>query len=231
MSSENFNLFYILVKLKFYLVGLLDSPEKSTTFYLTEEFLDRRVPDRKPEIMKTLKTYGISSDSEIAFDDSVILKFREIVKEKEQRKDITDILQNFAIESNALDTPLSDEYRSEREKLVHDLLESLFQLSSNWVMHKELENKFEDYSILDEEEVIRPDEEEKLNVLNSNTSTSFKMITALTTHYIDLLAEFYFRYGGDIQLKEFWNNLDKIKLDIETKYKDLFRNSGLDDKE
>jgi hypothetical protein len=229
MNGDNFNLFYILVKLKFYIVGLLDSPEKSPSFYLTEEFLERRVPDKKTDIMNSLKSFGITSDSEIAFDDAVILKFREMVKNKEQHKDLSEILQNFAIDSKTLESTLNKEYRSEREKYVQSILENLFQLSSNWVMHKELENKFEDYSVLDEEDVIRPEEEEKLDVLNSNTTTSFKMITALTTHYIDLLADYYFNYGGDLQLKEFWNNLEKIKLEIELRYKELFRKSGLDD--
>jgi hypothetical protein len=229
MDNNNFNLLFVLVKLKFYILGLLDSPDKNPTFYLTEEFLERRAPEHKSEIISALKKYGINSDSEIAFDDSVVLKFREMVKKSQGHKDISEILSNFEIESKALQSSLSDEYRSEREKYLHSILDNLFQLSSNWVMLKEIENKFEDYSVLDEEDVIRPEEEEKLNVLNSNTSTSFKIITLLTTNYTGLLAEYYFNYGGDIELKEFWNNLDKIKSDIEIKYKNLFRKSGLDD--
>jgi hypothetical protein len=229
MKEDNYNLFYVLVKLKFYLVGLLDTPGDKTSLYFTEEFLDRRVPDKKPDILNTLKTHGIHSDSEIAFDDAVILKFRDIAKEKEHLKDLSEILNNFAIESKALQESLNDQYRNDREKQAHSIIENLFQLSTNWVMHKELENKFDEYSILDEEDVIRPEEEEKLNVLNTNTSTSFQIITALTIHYIDLLSDYYFHFGGDIQLKEFWDNIDKIKAEVENKYKELFRKSGLDE--
>jgi len=228
MNGESYNLFYTLVKLKFYLVSLLDTPQENKTFYFTEEFLERRLPERKKEIIDILNNYGVSSDSDIAFDDSVILKFKEIVKEKEQHINLTTILHNLDIESNALSRSSLDQQRSDREKQAHTILENLFQLSTNWVMHKEIENKFEDYSILDEEDVIRPEETEKLDVLNSNTTSSFEIITQLTIHYIDLLADYYFKYGGDIQLKEFWQDLEKIKKDIQIRYKELFRSSGLD---
>jgi hypothetical protein len=226
--ADNFNLFFTLIKLKFYLVSLLDSPSDKKSFYFSEEFLERRYPEQKNDILTTLKRSGINSDSEIAFDDSVVIKFRDIVKEKVQQKDLTTILKKLEIDSRELQKKTEEENRSEREQHAHKILDVLFQLSSNWVMHKELENKFEDYSILDEEEVIRPDEEEKLDVLNSNTSTSFKFITELTKTYITLLADYYFKYGGDIQLKEFWKDLDDIKNEIQEKYKELFRSFGLD---
>jgi len=227
MYEENFNLFFMLVKLKFYIVSMMDSPEAGKSFYLSEEFLERRVPEKKSEILESLKTHGINSDADIAFDDSVILKFREMVREKEQHIDLSTILDNLEIGSRALSRKSTEEYRTEREKQGHAILENLFQLSSNWVLHKELENKFEDYSILDEEELIRPEEAEKLNVLNSKTSASFKIITELSTTYIALLADYYFKYGGDLQLREFWRYLEKIKKDIEIKYKELFRSYGL----
>lgn len=228
MNGENFNLFLTLVKLKFYIVSLADSPASGKTFYLTEEFLERRAPEKKNEILATLKSHNIKNDAAIAFDDSIVLKFRKIADEKEQVTSLSVILNNLEIASKALGRNYADEYRSEREKLAHDILEDLFQLSSNWVLHKELENRFDEYSVLDEEEVIRPDEAEKLDMLNSNTDNSFKVISDLTTSYIKMLADYYFKFGGDIHLKEFWRDLEKIKKEIIIKYRELFNSFGLE---
>lgn len=228
MNGENFNLFLTLVKLKFYIVSMVDSPSAGKTFYLTEEFLERRAPEWKSEILSTLKSHNIKNDAAIAFDDAIVLKFRKIADEKEQHTSLSSILNNLEIVSKALSSSSADEYRSEREQLAHSILEDLFQLSSNWVLHKELENRFDEYSVLDEEEVIRPDEAEKLDMLNSNTDNSFKMISDLTTNYINQLADYYFKFGGDIHLKDFWRDLEKIKKDIVARYRELFNSFGLE---
>lgn len=228
MNGENFNLFFTLVKLKFYIVSMMDSPSAVKTFYLTEEFLERRIPEHKSEVIEALKNYGINSDSEIAFDDSVILKFKELAREKENHVELSAILDKLDIASRGLSGTGPGEYRSEREKLANKILENLFQLSSDWVIHKELENKFDDYSVLDEEDVIRPEESDKLDVLNSNTTASFKTLTRLTTNYIALLSDYYFKYGGDLQLKEFWQDLEIIQKKIINKYIELFKSYGFD---
>jgi hypothetical protein len=225
--EEKVNLFITLVKLKFYLVSLLDSPMEKNSFYFTEEFLERRIPELKDDLISSLKKHGISGDSEIAFDDSAIVKFRQIVKEKESAKDLPSILKKLEIESRTFRGSV-DDYRTERDKQANEILDKLFQLSSNWILHKELENRFEDYSILDEEDVIRPEEAERLSDLNTNTDSSFGIITNLTNSYITLLADYYFKYGGDLQLKEFWMDLEKIKFEIQEKYKELFKSFGLD---
>jgi hypothetical protein len=48
--EEKVNLFITLVKLKFYLVSLLDSPMEKNSFYFTEEFLERRIPELKDDL-------------------------------------------------------------------------------------------------------------------------------------------------------------------------------------
>lgn len=76
MSTEPNNLLFTLLKIKSFLLSMLESVEDgSDNLELTEEFLERRFPDSKEEILEILISHGINTDAEIAFDQKIHLKF------------------------------------------------------------------------------------------------------------------------------------------------------------
>ena len=231
MEKEKTNLFLTVLKLKSYLASMIDSRAVDCdNFNFTLEYLDRKYPASKSEIIKLLEDNGIYSDRDIAFDDSIILKFREIAHQDKSRINLVDMLSKLSIE--ARDSVLHDAGRSnyilEREKRLNDLLDIIFQLATNWTVLKELEDNVDDYSILNEEDVIRPEEEANLNALDSTTTKTFNIISDLTKRYIEHLTDYYFTYGGDLSLKEFVEDLEKVKRSVAQKYIELFKRYGLE---
>jgi hypothetical protein len=231
MEADKPDLFYILLKLRSYLVSLLNTPEEcDNTFAYTEEFLERRYPEMKEEVMELLIENGINSDYDIAFNEKIVFRFKEMISGTERRTDITSLLKEFEIDTLSLerDKKKTESYRNERERELNKVLEALFQLAANWAVHRELESKVDDYSTLSEEDLIRPEEEKSYDDLGKNTEISFDKISRLTEKYIHLLTDYYFKYGGDITLIEFVEELEKIKVAVFKKYADLFKKHGLD---
>jgi len=77
MKTDQNDLFMLLIKLKSYLLSLMESPKDSDgKFTYTNEYLQRRFPQKREEIISLLKEHNITSDEEIAFDDKVHTKFR-----------------------------------------------------------------------------------------------------------------------------------------------------------
>ncbi|MDO8550157.1 MAG: hypothetical protein Q7S39_08420 [Ignavibacteria bacterium] len=224
------DLFYILLKLRSYLVSLINSPEEcDDTFTYTEEFLERRYPEMKEEIMELLIVNGIKSDYDIAFNEKIVFKLKEMISGTGKRTDITALLKKFDIDTISLerDRKKFESFRNERERELNKVIENLFQLAANWAVHRELENKVDDYSTLREEDLIRPDEAKNYDTLGKNTDASFDKISRLTEKYIHLLTDYYFRYGGDLTLIEFVEELEKIKVSVFKKYAELFKKHGL----
>lgn len=231
MSSEKFDLFLILLKLKSYLVSLVDHPESDINpFEYTEEYLERKYPERKEEIMDLLLSYHIHSDVEIAFDEKIHLKFKDMVKAKEESNNLLSILEKFNIEliQESVKEKTLDEIKSAREEKLKQIVTLLVQLARVWTQRSELENNVEDFSLLEEEEVIRPDEQKELGKLDRDTMLSFNMISKLSQIYLEQLIDYYFSFGGDLALADFIKNLEKFKILVNDKYKNLFNKSGLD---
>jgi hypothetical protein len=231
MEPEKPDLFFILLKLRSYLVSLLDDPEETGTgFTYTEEFLERRYPEFKEEVIVLLIDNGINSDLDIAFDEKIVFRFKDMVAESEKTTDLPDLLKKFEIESLSIEreNKQKESYINERERELNKVLETLFQLAANWAIHRELESKVDDFSTLSEEELIRPEEEKSYDVLGKNTFSSFENISKNTEKYLRLLTDYYFRYGGDLTLIEFVTKLDRIKADVFRKYAALFKKHGLD---
>jgi len=225
------DLFYILLKLRSYLVSLINSPEEcDDTFAFTEEFLERRFPEMKEEIMELLIDNGINNDYDIAFNEKIVFKFKDMISGTEKRTDITTLLKKFDIDTISLerDKKKSESFKNERERELNKVIETLFQLAANWAVHRELENKVDDYSTLSEEDLIRPEEEKNYDTLDKNTNASFDKISKLTEKYIHLLTDYYFHYGGDLTLIEFAEGLEKIKVSVFKKYAELFKKHGLE---
>ena len=209
---------------------MVDHPSKGDdVFDYTEEFLDRKYPEHKSEIMELLLAYNIHGDAEIAFDEKMHLKFREMVKEKESASDLTSILEKFniqAIEESIKDRTLV-EIKSAREQKLKEVVTLLLQLARIWTQRGELESNVEDFSFLEEEELIRPEEQKELGKLDDDTMASYNAISKLSHLYLEHLIEYYFAFGGDLALTEFIKGLEDFKTFTERKYKELFKKSGL----
>ena len=82
MKKDKENLFLILLKLKSYLVSMIDEPaDNYSNLKLAEEYLELKFPEKKNKIIRLLEDNNIYSDSEIAFDEKIITKFRTIAHE------------------------------------------------------------------------------------------------------------------------------------------------------
>ncbi len=231
MATDEKNLFFTLLKLKSYLVSLIDEPsDKYYNFNLSEEYLDRKMPERRDQILDLLESNGIYSDSDIVFNDKIILQFRKIANSKENKINLGKFLNKLDIDSKDINEMLKGRSESivERETKLNQLLETLFQLATNWAVLKELEDKVDDYSMLNDEELIRPEEEKNLDVLDESALKFFTIISELTRKYINQLSDYYFDYGGDIALKDFVGDLQKTKDKVQRKYIELFNKNGLD---
>lgn len=231
MEADKVKLYFILLRLKSYLVSLIDNPEEcSDDFVYTEEYLNRRFPERLEEIIDTLKKFDINCDCDIAFDQNIQVKFKAIVEKENSKIDLETLLNNSEIQPPELliKEKQLDKFKKEREEKIKAILTSLFQLSKIWVAHKNLQTDIDDYSVLDEEEILRPEEIEELKRLDVDTALSFDVISKLTQTYLNELSDFYFQFGGNINLHGLINDLAKLKIDVEKKYDKLFREHGLD---
>jgi hypothetical protein len=214
MKEEKNNLFLTLLKLKSYLVSMIDEPgEQSGSLKMTEQYLDLKFPNRKVEIINLLEDNNIYSDNEIAFDGKIIFKFKSIANKTKPKSDLMEILNKLDIE--AKDIILNETARislaTEREKKSCEILFVLFQLSTNWEVLKDLEEKADNFSALNAEELIRPDEEKSFNALDSTTLKAVDTISIFTKRYLELLTDYYYTYGGGESLKEFMEDLERIK--------------------
>lgn len=234
MSAEQFDLFLILLKLKSYLISLIDNPDFETdSLEITEEFLDRKYPELKSEIIEMFIEHKIHNDSEIAFNDKIHVKFKEMVKGKSGTFNLASILEKYNIQSVAEDNRdrSIDELRIAREQKLKEIVTVLFQLARLWTQRSTLEENVDDFSILDEEELIRPDEEKELGKLDRDTFISFNTISKISNLYLEQLIEYYFQFGGDLALPEFIEELEALKKIVKQKYSDLLNNSGLNPKQ
>ena len=231
MGSEQFDLFIILLKLKSYLVSLMDDPTNSPeNFDYTEEFLLRKYPEHKDEIIELLTSNNILNDAQIAFTENIQQKFREIVLGSEPSEKLSNILDKYQIMSikESLNDKTLDDLKLLREQKLREIISVLLQLARVWSQRSAIENTIEDFSVLDEEDLIRPEELDKLYKLDYVTSNSFEAISKLTNIYLEQLIEYYFKFGGDVSLVQFISILDEFKQVVLKKYKNLFKEHGLD---
>ncbi len=231
MTNKNFDNFLILLRVKSYLISMLDEPDSSAiSLELTEEYLGKKYPEKKEEILHMLNSHQIVSDSQIAFDENIHLKFRKIIIDEHKNEDIQAILEKYNI--NALNTTPKERtienYRADREKRLKEIITVLLQIAKSWTERGQLEDDFEDYSLLSEEEMIRPTEEQKLGSLNEDTSKSYQRISDFTQLYLELLIDYFFHFGGDLTLIQFLQSLEESKKSASKKYYELIKKSGID---
>jgi len=230
MFEGNFDLFFVLLRLKSYLISLLDDPnECEDTFDYTLEYLGRVYPDESEYIMNLLVDAELKNDCDIAFDSMIHVKFKEIVQKANGVKELPAILNDLQINLEDEKTLMEIEgIKKLRTFKLNHILNVLMQLIKTWSLHHELEKRVNDLSELDEERVIRPDESEKLSQLGKNTELSQKNIAMLTEKYLELMTDYYFNYGGNLTLKNFVENITKFDTRVNIKYRELIRKHGLD---
>lgn len=229
MSAENSDLFYTLLKLKSYLLSLVDDPNDcENDFIYTSEYLERKYPGEKEEIINLLVENGIKGDCDIIFDEQIHIKFKDIASKTQKEIDLLELLEKLKIKPEELiKEEAVENYKSQKEYDVKNILNSLLHLAKAWSSHKELNKNFDNYSVLDEESMIRPDEEIKLSNLNKNSDYSFSFISSQTIKYLEMYAEFFFRHGGDVFLNRFKKELDNLQNSISGKYEDFLKNHGI----
>ena len=231
MAYEQYDLFIILLKMKSYLISLIDDPSlEYIGFQYSEEYLLRKYPERKEEILELLKANKIENDAQIAFNENIQQKFKEIVIGMESSHKLSEILDKYQIESinDTLKEKTLDDIKQSREQKLKEIVSLLLQLARIWTKRSEIENNIENYSLLDEEDLIRPEELTELDQLDHETSVSYGTISKLTEIYLEQLAEYYFKYGGNVSLVRLIDSLDGFKQIVSSKYKNLLREHGLD---
>lgn len=230
MAYEQFDMFIILLKLKSYLISLIDDPSlEYTSFEYTEEYLLRKYPERKEEVIQLLKENKIESDGQIAFDENIQHKFKEIVIGPDSPQKLSEILDKFQIAaiSDTLKEKILDGIKHSRQQKLKEIVSVLLQLARIWTKRNEIENSIEDFSLLDEEDLIRPEELRELGQLDHATSVSYKTISKLSEIYLEQLADYYFKFGGDVSLVQFIDSMEEFKRIVSLKYRDLFNEHGL----
>jgi len=227
--SLNNNTSLILLRLKSYLISLIDSPsEGGDDLKFTLEFLERKYPDSKKKILEFLTGSKIFSDSEIAFSTN----FKDLLvsaKSTGGSPDLLTMLEDFKIRADdlLLESIQSERIRKNRDEQIKQIIALLMNLGNEWINRVQIEDNIDDFSRLDEEEVLRPDEETILDSLSNKTSVSFTKISTLNLIYLKLFSDYLFANGGNISLKNFIEKLDKIRNDVDRKYKKLFDEHGL----
>ena len=191
--------------------------------YHTEEFLDLRFPQDKEEIISLLKENSVLSDREIVFDTGIHIKFKNIVEGIPKGMSLESIFEKVGISSDEFESieAFISKYKNQREEELKEIVEILLQLAKLWVNHLEIENSVDDLLALHEEEVIRPEEGAVMANADKSSVSSLMKLTALSNKYLDMLSNYFFNYGGDIQLKTFLFDLEKFIKKVEGKYENL----------
>ncbi|HED08485.1 MAG TPA: hypothetical protein ENI57_10255 [Ignavibacteria bacterium] len=230
MAAYQSEILITLVKLRYYLISLIESPEECyDNFNISEEFFERRNINNGQELIERLQDNGISNDCDIAFNKDIHNIFKIVAKDFSSNPDLKSILEEFEIEVNEAHIKEDNisKFRREREEKLNVIINILFKLAKNWSMHHEIEDSIDDFNVLDDVELLRPDEEKQLDVLGDNSVYSFDIISKQTEKYIELLSDYYFKYGGDLILASFVNDISNLKSEVAKKYSNLSKKNGL----
>ena len=231
MAAYQSEILLTLVKLRYFLISLIESPEECyDNFNISEEFFERRNIINGNELLEKLQDNGINNDCDIAFNKDIHNIFKIVSQDFSSNPDLKSMLEEFEIEVNEalIKEDNISKFRREREKKLNEIINILFKLAKEWSMHHEIEDSIDDFNALDDVELLRPDEEKQLDVLGDNSVYSFDIISKQTEKYIELLSDYYFKYGGDLILAGFVNDISKLKSVVAKKYSNLSKENGID---
>ena len=229
MENKN-DVFVILLRLKSYLISLIDTPDDcDESLEYSKEYLSRKFPEMSLMLLDMLQENEIYSDCQIVFDPDIQDKFKKIAQGETTKIELDEILYKYNIESK--DLLLSNEWnktvKTNREEMIRQIVSILLKTANEWVNRKDLEENIDDISLLIEEDVLRAEEVDKLNSISNETGLSFSKLSTLTLIYIKFFTDYLFDHGGDVSLKNFQQKLWKISKNIDTKYKNLLNRNGL----
>ena len=231
MAAYQSEILLTLVKLRYFLISLIESPEECyDNFNISEEFFERRNIINGNELLEKLQDNGINNDCDIAFNKDIHNIFKIVSQDFSSNPDLKSMLEEFEIEVNEalIKEDNISKFRREREEKLNEIINILFKLAKEWSMHHEIEDSIDDFNALDDVELLRPDEEKQLDVLGDNSVYSFDIISKQTEKYIELLYDYYFKYGGDLILAGFVNDISKLKSVVAKKYSNLSKENGID---
>ncbi|MCH7974332.1 MAG: hypothetical protein IIA48_03055 [Bacteroidetes bacterium] len=231
MAAYQSEILLTLVKLRYFLISLIESPEECyDNFNISEEFFERRNIINGNELLEKLQDNGINNDCDIAFNKDIHNIFKIVSQDFSSNPDLKSMLEEFEIEVNEalIKEDNISKFRREREEKLNEIINILFKLAKEWSMHHEIEDSIDDFNALDDVELLRPDEEKQLDVLGDNSVYSFDIISKQTEKYIELLSDYYFKYGGDLILAGFVNDISKLKSVVAKKYSNLSKENGID---
>lgn len=231
MAAYQSEILLTLVKLRYFLISLIESPEECfDNFNISEEFFERRNIINGNELLEKLQDNGINNDCDIAFNKDIHNIFKIVSQDFSSNPDLKSMLEEFEIEVNEalIKEDNISKFRREREEKLNEIINILFKLAKEWSMHHEIEDSIDDFNALDDVELLRPDEEKQLDVLGDNSVYSFDIISKQTEKYIELLSDYYFKYGGDLILAGFVNDISNLKSVVAKKYSNLSKENGID---
>lgn len=231
MAAYQSEILLTLVKLRYFLISLIESPEECfDNFNISEEFFERRNIINGNELLEKLQDNGINNDCDIAFNKNIHNIFKIVSQDFSSNPDLKSMLEEFEIEVNEalIKEDNISKFRRKREEKLNEIINILFKLAKEWSMHHEIEDSIDDFNALDDVELLRPDEEKQLDVLGDNSVYSFDIISKQTEKYIELLSDYYFKYGGDLILAGFVNDISNLKSVVAKKYSNLSKENGID---
>lgn len=231
MAAYQSEILLTLVKLRYFLISLIESPEECyDNFNISEEFFERRNIINGNELLEKLQDNGINNDCDIAFNKDIHNIFKIVSQDFSSNPDLKSMLEEFEIEVNEalIKEDNISKFRRKREEKLNEIINILFKLAKEWSMHHEIEDSIDDFNALDDVELLRPDEEKQLDVLGDNSVYSFDIISKQTEKYIELLSDYYFKYGGDLILAGFVNDISNLKSVVAKKYSNLSKENGID---
>ncbi|MCF8305096.1 MAG: hypothetical protein K9I71_02650 [Ignavibacteriales bacterium] len=231
MADEHYDIYSILLRLRSYLISLIDNKDEcDDSFSFSEEYLYRKFPEMADEIIELLRRFGLESDCDVVFRKNAVEVFRKIAESKKETTDLHHMLSSLSIDALLKDPKekLLEHYSQVRDTRLREIINQLLIMAKFWSLHSDLQGDVDNFLKLSESELLRPEEEERLNLLDGSSDVSFDNIILMTGKYLAMLADYYFEYGGNLGLNQFIKELDKVKDGVRTKYEKFFAQHGLD---
>ena len=131
MAAYQSEILLTLVKLRYFLISLIESPEECyDNFNISEEFFERRNIINGNELLEKLQDNGINNDCDIAFNKDIHNIFKIVSQDFSSNPDLKSMLEEFEIEVNEalIKEDNISKFRREREEKLTNLLEGCVSL-------------------------------------------------------------------------------------------------------
>ena len=99
MAAYQSEILLTLVKLRYFLISLIESPEECyDNFNISEEFFERRNIINGNELLEKLQDNGINNDCDIAFNKDIHNIFKIVSQDFSSNPDLKSMLEEFEID-------------------------------------------------------------------------------------------------------------------------------------